>query len=116
VSLEPCRQDEDFAQKNTDEAVVLYSEMASLTDPLPRDLNILQEWMQRPSMGSVFLIGRDRNVWSHGQDLVALKRPASNNKFSAWLIETLTPLYHYTFGKYHRVGFPLNSPKLQNYP
>lgn len=83
---------------------MVFSEIASLSDPLPRNLNILQEWMERPSMGGVFLIGRDRNVWSHGQDLLALKKPASNNKLSAWLVETCTPLYHYSFGRYYKVG------------
>ena len=93
-------------KRTADEAVVLYSEMASLSSPSPRDLAILQEWMQRPTMGSVFLIGRDRNVWSHGQDLIALKGRDSSNKFSLWIIDTLTPMYHYAFGRYYKVTCP----------
>ena len=30
----------------------------------PRDLSFLQEWMARPSMGNVYLIGRDSDIWS----------------------------------------------------
>jgi hypothetical protein len=92
--------------RTADEAVVLHSKMASLSTPSPRDLAILQEWMQRPTMGSVFLIGRDRNVWSHGQDLVALKARDSSNRFSNWIVDKLTPLYHYTFGRYYKVASP----------
>lgn len=94
-----------------DEAVVLCSEIASLSSPSPRDLAILQEWMQRPTMGSVFLIGRDRNVWSHGQDLIALKGRDSRNRFSNWIVDKLTPLYHYAFGRYYKVTSPFYSWK-----
>jgi hypothetical protein len=86
--------------------VLQYSQIAKLPEPNPRDLKSLQEWMKRPSMGSVFLIGRDRNVWNYGQDLIALKPSAPGNKFSAWLVDTLTPLYHYTLGRYHKVSKP----------
>jgi hypothetical protein len=89
-----------------DDAVLHYSQIAKLPEPKPRDLKSLQEWMKRPSMGSVFLIGRDRNVWNHGQDLIALKPSAPRNKFSSWLVDNLTPLYHFTLGRYHRVSWP----------
>ncbi len=69
-------------KKYVDEAVVLYKELASLERPNPRDLSILQEWMQRPSMGCVYLIGRDRNIWAHGEDLVACKGRKVDNQFS----------------------------------
>jgi hypothetical protein len=61
--------------------------------------------MKRPLMGSVFLIGRDRNVWNYGKDLIALKVNAPGNKFSACLVDALTPLYQYTFGSYHKVSW-----------
>ncbi|PMD16822.1 hypothetical protein NA56DRAFT_579789 [Hyaloscypha hepaticicola] len=83
-------------------ATLLERKMAKLPEPNPRDLKGLQEWMKRPSIGSVFLIGRDRNVWNYGEDLSALKPSAPGNKFSAWLVDTLTPLYHHTLGRYHR--------------
>lgn len=55
-------------------------------------------------MGSIFLIGRDRNVWKNGQDLIALERRPQGNQFSLWLTDKVTPLYHLIIGRYHRVG------------
>jgi hypothetical protein len=59
--------------------------------------------MTRPIMGSVFLVGRDRKVWDEGKDLIAVRAKASDNKMFRLLADTLTPMYHYTFGKYHKV-------------
>ena len=86
-----------------DEAVLLWSEISKLQSPHPKDLSNLQEWMRRPSMGSVFLVGRDRNVWALGKDLIAVRAKSSDNKVFRLLADTFTPLYHHTMGKYHKV-------------
>jgi hypothetical protein len=83
---------------------VLYSQLSYLPRPHSADLKTLQEWMRRPSMGKVFLLGRGRNIWHDGQDLVALKSRTSSNKFSAWIVDTLTPLFHYFIGKPFKVS------------
>lgn len=95
---------EIFNSFSTDDAVLQYSELAKLPSPNTRDVKSLQEWMERPSMGGVFLIGRDRNVWKDDQDLIALQKRPQGNQFSLWLTDTLTPLYHSTLGRYHRVS------------
>jgi len=87
----------------TDEAVLLWSEVTKLSSPSSRDLSNLQQWMNSSSMGSVFLTGQDRNVWAEGKDLVAIKPGLMDNKVFQVLSETITPLYHYTFGRYHKV-------------
>lgn len=90
-----------------DEAVFLWSQISKLPPPHPKDLSNLQEWMRRPSMGGVFLVGRDRNVWAERKDLIAILAKPSDNKVFRLLADKLTPLYHYAFGKYHKVcGYP----------
>jgi hypothetical protein len=55
-------------------------------------------------MGKVFLLGRDRNIWNDGNDLVALKSRTSSNRFSAWIVDNLTPLFHYFIGRHIKVS------------
>jgi hypothetical protein len=55
-------------------------------------------------MGKVFLMGRDRNIWNDGKDLVSLKPRSSSNRFPAWIVDMLTPLFHYLIGKYIKVS------------
>jgi hypothetical protein len=86
-----------------DEAVFLWSKIGTLPPPNPSDLRNLQEWMRRPSMGNVRLIGNDRNVWVDGKDLIAVRSRSSDNKVFRLLADTFTPLYHHIFGRYHKV-------------
>ncbi|KAF2094721.1 hypothetical protein NA57DRAFT_45802 [Rhizodiscina lignyota] len=87
--------------KEYDEAVVRYSQMLSLQEPGEYELRNLQEWFRRPTMGAVYLTGRDRDVWKDGVDLVALKSAERHYPFVSWL-NGLTPTFHRIFGKYYK--------------
>jgi hypothetical protein len=61
--------------------------MSKLPPPHPEDLSNLQEWMRHPSMGGVFLIGSDRNVWAEGKDLIAVRANNQTTRSSGyWLM------------------------------
>ena len=54
-------------------------------------------------MGNIRLTGNDRNVWAEGKDLISVRSQTSDNKVFRILADTLTPLYHASFGRYHKV-------------
>jgi hypothetical protein len=65
--------------------------MSSIQKPKPRDLHDFQQWLSRPSLGGVYLTGRDRDIWSDGQDLAAIGCPASQTHATAWVAESVLP-------------------------
>ena len=90
---------------NKDEA--LHQQM-TLTAQKPvnsRDLGFLQEWMRRPTMGNVYLIGRDSDIWSEPDlsDLIALRAGHSDDLFTQWLSDTFVHTYHRVIGRFFRV-------------
>ena len=75
-------------------------------DPLnPHDLSFLQDWMKRPSMGNVYLIGRDSDIWSKPDlsDLIALHPRHLDNSLTKWLSDSMVHAYHRAVGRYFRV-------------
>ncbi|TEY78284.1 hypothetical protein BOTCAL_0050g00150 [Botryotinia calthae] len=84
------------------EAVFLWTQMSKSSSPHPKRLAKFQEWMRRPSMGSVFLIGRDRNVWADGKDLVAIQENAPDSMFFEIWANTITLIYHYTIRRFYK--------------
>lgn len=55
-------------------------------------------------MGNVYLVGRDRHVWSEGVDLVALKSRTRTYPFAGWLMNAM-PSFHSLFGRHFKVSF-----------
>lgn len=87
------------------DAILQRSMLQQQQEPSPQDLAFLQEWMKRPSMGGVYLTGRDRNVWEdpvHG-DLIALKPIQKNSIFSSWVTTKFIRDFHRTIGRYFKV-------------
>ncbi|KAL6714050.1 hypothetical protein ACLMJK_008544 [Lecanora helva] len=82
------------------DAVLQFHEMSKLSSPKPRELHKLQEWLSRPSLGSVYLTGRDRNIWSDGVDLVSLGKSPPKNQLTSLIAEFLVPTYHKVFRRY----------------
>ncbi|KAF7883702.1 uncharacterized protein EAF02_005622 [Botrytis sinoallii] len=72
------------------------------SSPHPKHLAKFQEWMKRPSLGGVFLIGRDRNIWADGKDLVAIQEKVPENIFFELWANTITPIYHYSVGRFYK--------------
>ena len=71
----------------------------------PHDLDFLQQWMRRPTMGNVYLLGRDSNIWSepNSSDLIALHARQTDDPFTRWLSDTIVHAYHRVIGKFFRV-------------
>ena len=70
--------------------------MSELASPRSRDLVALQDWLRRPTLGGVYLTGRDRNIWAEGTDLMLLAKQAPSNYFTRWISDSLAPMYHHT--------------------
>lgn len=75
-------------------------------EPTPQDLAFLQDWMKRPTMGGVHLIGRDSHVWENpiDGDLIALKSCQRNDLFSSWVTTGFIRMYHQIVGRYLMVS------------
>lgn len=77
-----------------DEAVLQYHQISELARPRTRDLGALQDWLRRPTLGGVYLTGRDRNIWADGTDLMLLAKQTSSNRFTRWISDCLAPKYY----------------------
>ncbi|MCJ1398042.1 hypothetical protein MMC11_001239 [Xylographa trunciseda] len=90
--------------KEYGQALLLQTQLSDMKQPRPQDLAFLQKWMKRPSMGCVYLLGQDSDIWEKPErtDLVALNRCKSEGVFSLWVTETVIHQYHQLVGKYFR--------------
>ena len=61
--------------------------------------------MKRPSMGSVYLLGRDSKVWSEPDlsDLIALHARHAEDPFTRWFSDTIVYAYHRVVGRFFKV-------------
>jgi hypothetical protein len=84
-----------------DEALLRHSRVLELRRPLQQQVKSLDTWMQRPSMGNVYLTGADRNIWSDPniEDMVALKPASPDDNFTTDLTLTLVHRYHSLIGR-----------------
>lgn len=89
----------------SDAALVHQSLITGMSKPNPRDLAFLQEWMRRPSMGNVYLLGQDSDIWANPEesDLIALQARHSDSPVSRWMSDTLVHWYHQAIGRKLRV-------------
>ena len=88
-----------------DEALQQQTNLTALKPVNSRDLSFLQEWMRRPSMGNVYLIGRDSDIWSKPNlsDLIVLRARHSDDLLTRWLSDTFVQIYHRVVGRFFRV-------------
>jgi hypothetical protein len=78
--------------------------------PNPHDLRFLQTWMQNPSMGNVYLLGPDSDIWEDARyscDLFALKRREDHSPISRALGGCVVRWWHHCIGRRFRVRFIL---------
>ncbi|KAI4103509.1 MAG: hypothetical protein LQ339_004234 [Xanthoria mediterranea] len=87
--------------KEYNAALVHQSLITGMSKPNPRDLAFLQEWMRRPSMGNVYLLGQDSDIWANPEesDLIALQARHSDSPVSRWMSDTLVHWYHQAIGR-----------------
>lgn len=87
------------------DALLQQTMLQELQQPNARDLKFLQHWMKRPSMGSVYLLGLDSDIWEKPDlpDLISLGPGRSESIVSAWLTNSFVHQYHQILGRYLRV-------------
>lgn len=98
-----------------DTTIIQVKEIARLEEPSLHDLNNLREWMIRPRMGNLGLVGQDKKVWeeptiepgqprdllaikirSQSRELLAIKVRKHEDFFSRWISDTVVWWVHYT--------------------
>ncbi|MCJ1465959.1 hypothetical protein MMC07_004578 [Pseudocyphellaria aurata] len=75
--------------KEYNEAVLQFHQMSKMASPSPHDLHGLQEWLRRPTLGAIYLTGRDRDVWADGVDLISIGERPSTNQITSWIAHYL---------------------------
>lgn len=90
----------------TDEALLLHRRIVELRRPNRRNLMSLNEWMQRDTMGNVYLSGIDRFIWKDTalSELVTLESPSSGDITTSRFTVGLVHLYHVVIGRYIHVS------------
>ncbi|KAK8122226.1 hypothetical protein PG984_010896 [Apiospora sp. TS-2023a] len=71
--------------KEYNKAVVEYCTLSQLPTPLRQDVKKFDDWLKRPTLGSVYLRGRDQGVWARGEDLMCLQRSPHGHRFSGFI-------------------------------
>lgn len=92
-----------LTMQSSDDAVLQYHQLSKIPKPNRRTLNSFLEWKSRPNMGDVYLIGRDRNIWDEGEDLMVLKVLPDDTTLIQWFRRCLPTIFR-AFGKYFWVG------------
>jgi len=74
--------------------------------PNKQDLAFLQTWMKAPSMGNVYLLGADSDVWEtfDPSELVCLRPKKGDSCFNRFFANSLVRWYHHLIG--HRFTVP----------
>ena len=73
--------------------------------PNKQDFAFLQTWMKAPSMGNVYLLGADSDVWEtfDSAELVCLWPRKSDSSFAGFFTNSLVRWYHHLIGYRFRV-------------
>ncbi|KUJ20684.1 uncharacterized protein LY89DRAFT_579036 [Mollisia scopiformis] len=94
--------------KEYNDVLIQQSIISRLADPNTLNLRSLQNWLERPDMGNLALIGKDRDTWgasdeplSHNMDLLATKSGGDSDAFSTWVSQKLVYWLHNIF--WHRL-------------
>ncbi|KAF7524526.1 hypothetical protein G7054_g11408 [Neopestalotiopsis clavispora] len=80
--------------KEYNDAIVQYCQLSKLTDPEPLEVHKFQSWLREARLGGVYLLGRDRDTWAQGTDLMALSPPRHPNRTSKFIATKALSVYH----------------------
>jgi hypothetical protein len=92
-----------------DKAIIQQAQVKRLVEPRDDDVRLLQDWLERPTMGNLSLIGDDRNIWGEldepikpDLDLLTLKArgPEDSDSFSRWFAVTILHCFHRLMGRH----------------
>ena len=79
-----------------DDAVQQQAAFVQLQKPNPRDLRFLSDWLRRPDLGAIYLIGKDSDIWNEPDrlDLAVLKARRNESIFTALLSDKFIHSLH----------------------
>ena len=98
--------DEKISMNYLDEALLQIRETQRLHRPGKRDVQLLQEWLERPEGGDFFLRGREAEMWDEDGDLVTLSDgSADKDSLTKLITDKIIPWYHTRWGHRVKVGF-----------
>lgn len=83
-----------------DAAMLEQMQLSRLGPPNLRDLRFLVDWMKAPSMGNVYLLGPDSDIWEKPDhlDMIAINPRESDNSLSRLITKVLIYWYHRLVG------------------
>ncbi|KAK0650447.1 hypothetical protein QBC41DRAFT_238785 [Cercophora samala] len=89
--------------KDYHDAVLRHRQMLALGPAIPRQVEALNDWMERPDRGNVYLLGADRNIWRDPtvlEDLTSLAVPSEEQTFTNAFTIRLVHLYNQLIGRH----------------
>ncbi|KAF2034883.1 hypothetical protein EK21DRAFT_50114, partial [Setomelanomma holmii] len=83
-----------------DSAILEQAQITQLSPPNPRDLQFLVKYMRAPSMGNVYLLGPDSDIWEKPNhlDLFAINPKTSDNSLSRLITVVVVDWFHRLVG------------------
>ena len=106
TSLSPCQPSLQEGSQAQDTAILQQREMVKMDHPGREALSSINEWMSRTPMGSVLLIGDERDLWrsTRRNELLALDRSGCDDLLSAWMTNSATTWFHWAVGRHFKAG------------
>ena len=82
--------------------------MSKLNAPNLRDLDFIVHYMKTPSMGNVYLLGPDSDIWKDPDhlDLISMDPKKSGNCVSKAVAVIVLKWYHRLIGRRFKVSHP----------
>jgi len=89
---------------HADTAVLQQKELVKLQPPGRLSLTIMREWAESEKMGSILLIGSERELWEKTKphDLLALKRREQDDLLSTWMTKLVRSWLHPAIGRFFK--------------
>jgi len=89
---------------DADQAVYWQHQFAKIEPPSRQDFEFLQDWMKSPSMGNVYLLGADSDVWEtyNPAEQLCLRARPNESTISRFITNWIVPRYHRLVGRFFR--------------
>ncbi|KAL9042553.1 MAG: hypothetical protein Q9214_003742 [Letrouitia sp. 1 TL-2023] len=85
-------------------ALLQFMDIQRLAKPMPRDIDFLREWLDRPEGGDFFLRGREADTWHSSSDFIKLCGQQSDiDALTRAIYNKIIPWYHHVWGHRMRV-------------
>lgn len=98
----------------SDDALLRHQRMLEVPQPLSSQVKALDQWMQRPTMGYVYLSGSDSKIWMkpNVEDMITLAPKLPEDGFVTGFTTKLIEWYNKLLGRHIHVTHnpPLRSP------